>query len=56
MECASKHVSKYDTWISRSYRCVAGRRRKKTARVAAMKLLVACYSVLRHEKPFYDQP
>jgi transposase len=47
MECASTHVSKYDTWISRSYLCLAGRRGKKTARVAAaMKLLVVCFSVL----------
>ena len=29
MECASTHVSKYDTWISRSYRCLAGRRVRK---------------------------
>jgi len=57
MECASTHVSKYDTWISRSYRCLAGRRGKKTARVAAArKLLVVCFSVLKNKKPFYDQP
>ena len=57
MECASTHVSKYDTWISRSYRCLAGRRGRKTARVAAArKLLVVCFSVLKHKKPFYDQP
>ena len=57
MECASTHVSKYDTWISRSYRCLAGRRGRKTARVAAArKLLVVCYSVLRNKRPFYDQP
>ena len=57
MECASIHVSKYDTWISRSYRCLAGRRGKSTARVAAArKLLVVCYSVLKHKRPFHDQP
>ena len=57
MECASTHVSKYDTWISRSYRCLVGRRGKKTARVAAaMKLLMVCYSVLKNKRPFYDQP
>ena len=57
MECASTHVAKYDAWISRSYRCPAGRRGKKTARVAAAReLLVVCYFVLKHEKPFYDQP
>jgi transposase len=57
MECASTHVSKYDTWISRSYRCLVGRRGKKTARVAAArKLLVVCYSVLKNKRPFYDQP
>jgi transposase len=57
MECASTHVSKYDTWISRSYRCLAGRRGKKTARVAAArKLLVVCFSVLKNKRPFYDQP
>jgi len=57
IECASTHVSKYDTWISRSYRCLAGRKGKNTARVAAArKLLVVCYSVLKHKKPFYDQP
>ena len=57
MECASIHVAKYDTWVSRSYRCLAGRRGKKTARVAAArKLLVVCYSVLKNKKPFYDQP
>ncbi len=57
MECASTHVSKYDTWISRSYRCLAGRRGKKTARVAAArKLLVVCFSVLKNKRAFYDQP
>jgi len=57
MECASTHVSKYDTWISRSYRCLAGRRGKKTARVAAArKLLVVCFSVLKNKRPFYVQP
>ncbi len=57
MECASTHVAKYDTWISRSYRCLAGRRGKKTARVAAArKLLEVCYSVLKFKRPFYDQP
>jgi hypothetical protein len=45
---ASTHVSKYDTWISRSYRCLAGRSRKKTARVVAdRKLLVVCFRCLR---------
>jgi transposase len=57
MECASTHVSKYDTWISRSYRCLAGRRGKKTARVAAArKLLVVCFSVLKNKRSFYDKP
>ena len=57
IECASTHVSKYDTWISRSYRCIAGRRGKKTAKVAAArKLLLVCYSVLKNKHPFYDQP
>jgi transposase len=57
MECASTYVSKYDTWISRSYRCLAGRRGRKTDRVAAArKLLVVCFSVFKHKKPFYDQP
>ena len=57
IECASTHVSKYDTWISRSYRCIAGRRGKKTARVAAArKLLLVCFSVLKNRQPFYDQP
>ena len=57
IECASTHVSKYDTWISRSYRCLAGRKGKNTARVAAArKLLVVCFSVLKNKRPFYDQP
>ena len=49
MECASTHVSKYDTWISRSYRCLAGRRGKKTARVAAarklLRFVIRCLSL-----------
>ena len=40
IECASTHVSKYDTWISRSYRCLAGRKGKNTARVAAARKLL----------------
>jgi transposase len=57
IECASTHVSKYNTWISRSYRCLAGRKGKNTARVAAArKLLVVCFSVLKNKRPFYDQP
>lgn len=57
VECASTHVSKYDTWVSWSYRCFAGRKGGNTARVAvARKLLVVCYPVLKHKKPFYGQP
>jgi transposase len=57
IECASTHVSKYDTWISRWYRCIAGRRGKKSARVAAArKLLLVCFSVLKNKRSFYDQP
>ena len=57
IQCASAHVRTCDSWISRSYRCLVGRRGKNTARVAAArKLLVVCYSVLKNKRPFYDQP
>lgn len=57
IQCAAAHVRTCDTWISRSYRCLVGRRGKNTARVAAArKLLVVCYSVLKNKRPFYDQP
>lgn len=57
IECASTHVNKHDTWISRSYRRIVGRRGKKTAKVvAARKLLLVCFSVLNNKKPFHDQP
>ena len=53
---AQVHVSKYDTSISRAYRCIAGRRGKKKAKVAAArKLLVCCFSVLKNKRPYYDQ-
>jgi transposase len=56
IECAQAHVNKYDTSISRAYRCIAGRRGKKVARVAAArKLLVCCFSVLKNKRPYYDQ-
>ena len=35
IQCASAHVRTCDSWISRSYRCLVGRRGKNTARVAA---------------------
>jgi len=56
MECAQVHVNRYDSSISRAYRCIAGRRGKKVARLAAArKLLVCCFSVLKNKRPYYDQ-
>ena len=49
-------MNKYDTSIARAYLSIAGRRGKKTAKVAAArKLLMCCYSVLKNKRPFYDQ-
>jgi len=57
IQCVSAHVRVCDSWISRSYWCLAGRRGKNTDRVAAArKLLMVCYSVLKNKRPFYDQP
>jgi transposase len=56
IEAAQVHVNKYDTSIARAYLSIAGRRGKKTAKVAAArKLLMCCYSVLKNKRPFYDQ-
>lgn len=56
MEFAQIHVNKYDSSISRAYRCIAGRCREKVARLAAARrLLVCCFSVLKNKRPYYDQ-
>ncbi len=51
-EAAMTHV-KYDTAITRAYHRIAERRGKKVALVAAARrLLLCCYSVLKHKRPY----
>jgi len=52
VEAAMTHI-KYDTAISRSYHRIAERSGKQVAIVAAARrLLLSCYSVLKHKRPY----
>ena len=52
VEAAMTHI-KYDTAISRSYHRIAERSSKQVAIVAAARrLLLSCYSVLKHKRPY----
>jgi transposase len=54
VEAALVHL-RYDTPVTRAYHRIAERRGRKTARVAAARMLLeVCYSVLRYRRPYYN--
>ena len=54
VEAALVHLM-YDTPVTRAYHRIAERRDRKTARVAAARMLLeVCYSVLRNRRPYYN--
>ena len=54
VEAAMVHI-RYDTPVTRLYHRVAERRGKKKALVAAgRELLTVCYSVLKHQRPYFN--
>ncbi|MBD3206368.1 transposase, partial [Candidatus Bathyarchaeota archaeon] len=54
VEAAMVHI-RYDTPVTRLYHRVAERRGKKKALIAAgRELLTVCYSVLKHQRPYYN--
>jgi transposase len=54
VEAAMVHI-RYDTPVTRLHHRVAERRGKKKALVAAgRELLIVCYSVLKHQRPYYN--
>jgi len=56
VEAAMTHI-KYDTAITRAYHRIAERRGRQVAIVAtARKLLLCCYSVLKHKRPYRPFP
>jgi len=54
VEAALVHL-RYDTPVTRAYHRIAESRDRKTARVAAARMLLeVCYSVLRYRRPYYN--
>jgi len=53
---AQAQVHKYDISIMRAYNRIAERKGRRIAVVvAARRLLMCCYSVLRNKRPYHDQ-
>ena len=56
VQAAQKHVRGFDSNVTRMAHRVAERKGNRVGLTEAThKLLLVCYSVLKHKRPYYDQ-